>query len=111
MATQPLVAPETYLKMSFEGLDREYVEGELVERGMPTYLHARIQAILSALFEMRRREGTPLFVASELRLAIHPNHRYRIPDICVFAGPEPTEPIPAAPPTHRHRDHRDRLPG
>jgi len=84
--------------MSFEGLDREYVEGELVERGMPTYLHARIQAILGALFEMRRREGTPLFVASELRLAIDPNHRYRIPDICVFAGPEPTEPVPTTSP-------------
>ena len=75
MATQSLVAPETYLTMSFEGPDREYVDGELVERGMPTYLHARIQMILGALFETLRKQH-PVFAASELRLALHSHHRY-----------------------------------
>lgn len=97
MATQTLVAPEIYLKTSFEGPDREYVEGELVERGMPTYLHARIQMILGALFETLRKQY-PVFAASELRLAIQPSHRYRIPDVCVFVGEEPTSAIPEAPP-------------
>ena len=97
MATQTLVAPETYLRMSFEGPDREYVDGELVERGVPTYLHARIQMILGSLFETLRRQH-PVFAASELRLALHSNHRYRIPDVCVFAGQEPTEAIPDTPP-------------
>lgn len=97
MATQTLVAPETYLTTSFEGPDREYVDGELVERGMPTYLHARIQALLSFLFENLRKHY-PVFVVSELRLALHASHRYRIPDICVFAGREPTEAIPDTPP-------------
>ena len=97
MAAQTLVAPEDYLKMSFDGPDQEYVEGELVERGMPTYLHARIQALLSFLFESLHRQY-PVFVVSELRLALRPKHRYRIPDICVFAGQEPTEAVPDTPP-------------
>lgn len=97
MATQTLVAPETYLRMSFEGPDREYIDGELVQRAMPTYLHARIQALLSFLFENLRKQY-PVFVVSEVRLALHANHLYRIPDICVFANREPTEAIPDAPP-------------
>ena len=41
MAAQTRVTPEDYLKTSFAGLDREYVDGEVVERGMPTYSHSK----------------------------------------------------------------------
>ena len=97
MATQTLVAPEEYLKTSFEGPDCEYVDGELLQRGMPTYGHAKTQALLCILFGTLIKRY-PIFVVTELRLALAPQHRYRIPDVCVFAGQEPTQPIPDTPP-------------
>lgn len=97
MAAPTLVSPEEYLKTSFDGLDREYVNGELIERSMPTYLHARIQARLIFLFETLGQR-LPIFPAPELRLAIGLQRLYRIPDVSVFTGHEPTEPVPSAPP-------------
>ena len=97
MATQALVAPEQYLEMSFEGIDCEYVDGEVVERRMPTYLHSKVQGLLFVLFWTLGKRY-PIFPAPELRLAIDPKHRYRIPDVAVFAGQEPTEPVPSTPP-------------
>lgn len=97
MATQAFVSPAQYLAMSFDGLDREYVDGELKERGMPTYLHARIQARLCELFG-KLGEQFPVFAAPELRLSLDANRLYRIPDLSVFAGAEPREPIPSHPP-------------
>lgn len=92
-----LIASETYLQMSFEGPDREYVDGALVDRGMPTYLHARTQALVGFHFEVLRQKH-PLFAAAGARLALQPNHVYRIPDISVFAGREPTDAFPDTPP-------------
>ena len=92
-----LIASETYLQMSFDGPDREYVEGELRERGTPTYAHGRIQALIGFHFDVLR-EKHPVFAACGVRLALHPNHVYRIPDVSVFAGREPTEAIPDMPP-------------
>ena len=97
MAAPTLVSPAEYLKTSFDGLDREYVDGELVERSMPTYLHSKVQAVLCALFLALGRRF-PIFPAPELRLAIGPHGPYRIPDVSVFTGHEPTEPVPSAPP-------------
>lgn len=97
MATLALIAPAEYLAMSFDGLDREYVEGELVERGMPTYLHSKVQALLCILFGTLIKRY-PLFIATEVRLAVRQEHLYRIPDVAVFAGQEPKEPVPQTPP-------------
>ena len=97
MATQALVAPAEYLRLSFDGLDREYVEGVLMERGTATYLHSKIQGLLCALFWTLAKRY-PIFPAPELRLAVDPQRRYRIPDVAVFAGEEPTQPVPETPP-------------
>jgi Uma2 family endonuclease len=97
MATQTLVAPEDYLKASFDGPDREYVDGELVERGKPTYLHGKVQALLCILFGALIKRY-PIFIVTEVRHAVTPNHLYRIPDVAVFAGQEPTQPVPDTPP-------------
>jgi Uma2 family endonuclease len=40
--------------MSFEDLDREYVRGEIVERGMPDYLHGETQTELGFRFRQFR---------------------------------------------------------
>ena len=109
MAAQTPVAPEDYLKTSFEGPDCEYVEGELLERGMPTYLHGKIQALLCILFGTLIKRY-PVFIVTEVRHAVHPRHLYRIPDVAVFAGQQPTQPVPDTPPARRHRDRLARRP-
>ena len=43
-ATQPVVSLEDYLRMSFEGPSPEFVNGEIVERGMTMYPHAKAQS-------------------------------------------------------------------
>ncbi len=34
---------DEYLRTSYEGTDREYVDGEVVERSMPSLDHSEIQ--------------------------------------------------------------------
>ena len=96
MASRLQVAPGEYLSMSFEGLDREYVRGEIVERSMPDYPHGRMQAALGSRF-WALRESHRLFVCSETRMKLAPD-LYRIPDVAVFADSEPNEPVPGLPP-------------
>jgi len=97
MAIRTLVAPEEYLKMSFEGPDREFVDGEVLERAMPTFLHGRIQMRLGYIFESLAQRYA-LYAASEVRHALDPLRLYRIPDVAVFADREPVKIYPDTPP-------------
>ncbi|MBM3754310.1 MAG: Uma2 family endonuclease [Acidobacteria bacterium] len=95
MATQTLMSVEEYLHTVFEGSDREYLDGEIVERNMGNKPHGRTQGrfvVLLSLFE----EKTGIYVIPELRHKIKPT-RYRIPDIAVFAT-EPKDNVPDHPP-------------
>ena len=96
MATRLQVAPEEYLSTSFEGTDREYVRGEIVERSMPDLLHGTMQAEIA--FRVRAlRDSHGLFVCTETRMRLAPD-LYRIPDVAVFAGSLPNEAVPSRPP-------------
>jgi Uma2 family endonuclease len=96
MSTRTLTTPEEYERMSFEGPEPDYVDGELVERPLPANLHSKTQANLSWLFvELGKRRL--MHVRPELRLQ-PTTHRYRVADLCVFFGPEPTDPYPLTPP-------------
>jgi Uma2 family endonuclease len=95
VATKTQITAEQYLRMTFEH-DAEFVHGEIVERSMPTYIHARIQILLGVLFESLR-PAHALFVCAELRCKIKPDV-FRIPDICVIAGKAPLESVPDQPP-------------
>lgn len=97
MAMTTLVAAEEYLRSSYEGLDREFVDGEVVERTMPTFLHSKVQGLLCLLFGLLGRRFA-ITTAPELRLALIPGSLYRLPDVSVFAGPEPVEAVPSVPP-------------
>jgi len=44
MATKPLVPVEEYLRTSFDGPDREYLDGEIVERNVGENQHSEVQA-------------------------------------------------------------------
>jgi len=96
MPSRLQVAPDEYLSMSFDGVDREYVRGEIVERSMPDYAHGKMQLRLGARF-VQLEESHRLFACSETRMQLAPD-LYRIPDIAVFAETEPDKPVPKHPP-------------
>src|SRR5579862_5081572 len=95
MGTKTLMSVEEYLRTTFDGADREYLDGEVVERNMGNKSHGRIQGRLIrslGAFE----EATGLYVIPEVRHRVHET-RYRIPDIAVFEG-EPEGEVPSTPP-------------
>jgi Uma2 family endonuclease len=96
MSTRTLITPEEYERMSFDGLEPDYVDGELVERALPNDSHSQIQAELTIVFgELRKRHR--LHVRPELRLRVSAS-RYRVADLCVFLGEPPARPYPQSPP-------------
>jgi Uma2 family endonuclease len=95
MSAQTGMSVEEYLHTSFPGLDREYRDGELVERSSPDYLHGKTQAVLVAFF-FALRSKFPVFPAVETRVKIRTG-LYLIPDVSVFFPTEPS-PLPENPP-------------
>ena len=95
MGTQTLLPVEEYLRTSYEP-SREYVRGELVERGVPTSLHSLVQMEIGYLFR-RVRDRHRLHACPELHLRISPDV-IRIADLAVFHPEKPSTPIPSEPP-------------
>jgi Uma2 family endonuclease len=89
MSTIALTSVEEYLRLT-EKPYREYRDGVVSPKPMPTKLHAIIQF---ALLMLLRRQGVqPL---PELTMRVSPS-KYLVPDVCVageFPGPYPTEPV------------------
>jgi Uma2 family endonuclease len=95
MSTKALVPVEQYLRMSFEGPDPEYLDGELVERNTAGVAHSSAQVNLIAYFGTRReRFSFRVYLGLHMRTA--PN-RIRIADVAVFLE-KPAEEIPSVPP-------------
>jgi Uma2 family endonuclease len=95
MGTKTLMSVDQYLHTTFDGADREYLDGEVVERNMGNKSHGKIQLRLGALLQaLEPRAG--VFVVVEVRQKVTPT-RYRIPDVAVFEG-EPEEEVPSTPP-------------
>lgn len=96
MGTKTIVPVEEYLRMSFDGPDREYVDGEIVERNLGERKHSRVQGrIVGIFYNLEKRY--PLFAHPELRHRVTLT-RYRIPDVSVYAGHEPEESVPSVAP-------------
>ena len=92
MATKTLISLEEYLRTSYEH-DVDFVEGETIERGMPSFSHAAAQAQLAYL--VKAGATRPVHVATELRVRIGAE-RIRIVDFCVFVD-KPVD-VPTQPP-------------
>jgi Uma2 family endonuclease len=90
-ATAALMPVEEYLATSFEGPDREYVDGIVVERNVGELDHANTQGELVYFFR-RLREKLGTWAFPELRVQVLPT-RFRVPDVCVTVGPPPAEPV------------------
>jgi Uma2 family endonuclease len=80
MAATTLISVEEYLSTCYEA-DREYIDGEVIERNMGESDHGGLQtSIASWLFT--RRKALRIHVFTEMRTQVAPT-RFRIPDIAV----------------------------
>lgn len=80
MGTTALVSVDDYLHTSYPDGDREFVDGEIVERGMPTVAHGGLQAKLVTQLLVRRPD---FFTGVAVRLQIT-STRFRVPDVIVM---------------------------
>ena len=91
MATFTNVPVEEYLRTTYDP-DREYVNGQLVERHVGEHDHSLLQSLLTILLGARRRErGFRVFTEQRVRVSDDP--RYRIPDLSVKALPYHKAPV------------------
>jgi Uma2 family endonuclease len=104
-----------YLNTSYRP-DREYVDGELLERNVGEWKHSRLQYKLGGWLSAHE-ERLGVAGATEQRVQVK-STRFRIPDIIVVAGKEPesgiiTEPpflcIEILSPDDRQTEMRDRV--
>jgi Uma2 family endonuclease len=87
MATATFISLDQYLSTSYRP-DREYIDGEVVERNMGKWQHARIQALLAIWFGRHEQEWG-IQTATEWRTQVS-DSRVRIPDvILVRQGAQP----------------------
>ena len=91
MAAGALLSAEQYLATYFGERAPEFVHGELIERPMPTWIHGRLQHLLSV-----RLHGAG-FVGTEVRMRLA-GDLFRIPDLAMFIGSPPAGQVPASPP-------------
>jgi len=80
MATGTIVSLDEYLSTTYDP-DREYVDGELLERNMGEFDHSGIQGIVFAMLHSQRRQRS-IHVFPELRVQVSAT-RFRVPDILV----------------------------
>jgi Uma2 family endonuclease len=95
MGAKTAISLERYLHTIFPDVDREYRDGEVVERSLPDYLHGRVQGAIFAFFWALRSE-LALFPCVETRMRLRSN-LVLIPDVAVFYPNEPSR-VPDAPP-------------
>jgi Uma2 family endonuclease len=87
MATSTHISLSEYLETSYRP-DREYLNGEVRERNVGKFEHARIQALLAIWFGNHERDWG-VIVMTEQRIQTSPSS-VRIPDLAVVAaGPQP----------------------
>lgn len=86
MKTTALIPVEDYLRTAYSP-DRDYVDGEVQERNLGERDHSTLQREFILFFGTRQKTWK-VFVYPEQRVQVSPT-RFRIPDICVYAGQEP----------------------
>ncbi len=95
MQTATQVPVEKYLGTTYDP-DCEYLDGGLLERNVGEKGHSKVQKKLLVFWASHEAEWG-VFVLQEWRLRLGPRH-YRIPDVCIIAGPEPNEAVLSTPP-------------
>jgi Uma2 family endonuclease len=95
MSTAVIVPVSEYLETSYRP-DREYIDGEILERNLGELDHSRMQTLLT-LFLTSREKHWGIFVLTEQRVQVKAT-RYRVPDLTVVKRPAPSTPILQSPP-------------
>lgn len=85
-----LVSLNEYLNTAYRP-DRDFLEGELLERNTGEQSHARVQLIIASIFNINRKAWKTR-TSAELRVQVRPE-RFRIPDISVSRSSDPFEEI------------------
>ena len=76
-----MITVQEYLTTSYEA-DREYVDGEILERHSGEQSHSRAHGAISSLLVLREGEfGVRAFMS--VRVQVSPT-RFRVPDVCVL---------------------------
>ncbi len=96
MGAKMAISVEQYLHTSFPDLDKEYRDGEIVERSLPDYPHSRTQLLLCVFFEALRKTLS-VYACPELRLKLRKG-LYLTPDVSVFWPSPPPAAVPDTPP-------------
>jgi Uma2 family endonuclease len=95
MAVGTSISVEEYLRTAYRP-DRDYVDGEVVERNLGEQSHGRLQgSILRWLWDREREFG--FRTLPEVRLQVLPN-RFRIPDLMLIPPEASKEKIIRTPP-------------
>src|SRR5260370_22082432 len=87
---------EEYLHTSYENPDPEYKDGEFVERTFADNAHSTAMIRVSGNF-WDHHKSRPFHGRISMRCRVGAT-RVRVPDVCVYAGEEPAEPVPSNPP-------------
>ena len=94
MEPATLLSVQEYLGTSFQDGDREYVDGRVVERHGGEIDHAECQTGFVTFFRARYPQ---FWSAVAVRVQVSPT-RFRVPDVCLVAGPRPAGRIVTEPP-------------
>jgi Uma2 family endonuclease len=95
MAGAARISVTEYLNTSYRP-DRDYVDGEVLERNLGEYEHTRPLALVCMYFFNREKDWRIRVVLGQ-RVQVNP-HRFRIADVCVVLEGSPMEAIFRHPP-------------
>jgi Uma2 family endonuclease len=91
MATSTAVPVEEYLSTTYHP-DREYVDGQLLERNVGEIVRSRTQTLIVLTLGPRERDCS-FRTYTEQRVRVSDKPRYRIPDVCVKGLPYKRTPV------------------
>lgn len=92
MPAKAALTEEAYLRTSFPDLDREFRDGDVIERSTPEWFHSRTQSRLVRFFG-DKEQSLDIQVAPELRVKLRAG-RHAIPDVSIFWPAEPAGSVP-----------------
>jgi Uma2 family endonuclease len=96
MNVRSVMSVEEYLHAAFDDADREYLDGEVVERNMGELPHAILQTRLAYVLS-RLAETLSIQVLTEIRIQVSPT-RFRVADVAVWRAGDIGRRIPTVPP-------------
>lgn len=76
--------------------DRDYVDGEVLERNLGEYEHSRPQGLICAFLSKQEKERHVCVLIGQ-RVQVKPN-RFRVADVCVVRADAPHEQVVSTPP-------------